>query len=327
MNCENQYWKLFVRETVLNENHNSSNIYVSLCTITYNRRPFIPMLLQCIENQQIDFHTQNIEWCIFDDGSDPILDLIQSWNWTGQIRYFSYPEKLTIGQKRKWLNDHSHGQIIIIMDDDDFYPSNRISHSISMLTSNTSIEIAGCSTMYIADIHNNRFIQYGPLPNFHITAASMAYKRSILQHTNFDESSSIAEEAEFLKQYQIPILLLDPLQTLLVVAHSQNSIEKIQWIENNLNYCQQNPEFQPKTQIYSYDLWVTYITNSNVRDSVQSFYYLHLPLQLQNYEKGNISLKQDIILQCEIKKLKKQICLLKDLNQKYIDYIQNNIKK
>ena len=42
--------------------------FVTLCTPTFNRRPFIHMMLKCYENQ--DYPKSNIEWIIVDDGTD-----------------------------------------------------------------------------------------------------------------------------------------------------------------------------------------------------------------------------------------------------------------
>ena len=48
---------------------------VSICTPTFNRRPFIPSLIQCVINQTYPAHL--IEWVITDDGTDPIEDLVK----------------------------------------------------------------------------------------------------------------------------------------------------------------------------------------------------------------------------------------------------------
>ena len=47
---------------------------VSVCTPTFNRRPFISTMLECFRNQTYPKH--RIEWIIVDDGSDKIKDLL-----------------------------------------------------------------------------------------------------------------------------------------------------------------------------------------------------------------------------------------------------------
>ena len=48
--------------------------FVSVCTPTYNRRPFIPYTIQCMLQQ--DYPQNKIEWIIIDDGTDLIEDLV-----------------------------------------------------------------------------------------------------------------------------------------------------------------------------------------------------------------------------------------------------------
>ena len=57
---------------------------VSVCTPTYNRRPFIPIMFECFRNQ--DYPKNRIEWIIVDDGSDKIEDLVLTSD-IQQIRY------------------------------------------------------------------------------------------------------------------------------------------------------------------------------------------------------------------------------------------------
>jgi cellulose synthase/poly-beta-1,6-N-acetylglucosamine synthase-like glycosyltransferase len=52
--------------------------FVSVCTPTFNRRPFIPYMLDCFRNQ--DYPMDRMEWVIVDDGTDSIKDLIDTAN-------------------------------------------------------------------------------------------------------------------------------------------------------------------------------------------------------------------------------------------------------
>ena len=59
--------------------------FVSLCTPTFNRRPFIPYMIKCFEHQT--YPKDRIEWIIIDDGTDPIGDLVKH---IPQVKYFYY---------------------------------------------------------------------------------------------------------------------------------------------------------------------------------------------------------------------------------------------
>ena len=63
--------------------------FVSVCTPTFNRRPFIPIMIQCFENQK--YPKDKIEWIIIDDGDDKIEDLVSH---IPQVKYFKYDEKI-----------------------------------------------------------------------------------------------------------------------------------------------------------------------------------------------------------------------------------------
>ena len=64
---------------------------VSVCTPTFNRRPFIETMFQCFRNQT--YPKNRIEWIIVDDGTDKIQDLIEASN-IPEIRYFSLEKNL-----------------------------------------------------------------------------------------------------------------------------------------------------------------------------------------------------------------------------------------
>ena len=64
---------------------------VSVCTPTYNRRPFIPSMLKCFEHQT--YPKERIEWIIIDDGTDKIDDLVKNLNIL-QNKITNDPERL-----------------------------------------------------------------------------------------------------------------------------------------------------------------------------------------------------------------------------------------
>ena len=59
--------------------------FVSVCTPTFNRRPFIPYIIKCFDNQV--YPKDKMEWIIIDDGTDLIEDLVKNHP---NIKYFKY---------------------------------------------------------------------------------------------------------------------------------------------------------------------------------------------------------------------------------------------
>jgi glycosyltransferase involved in cell wall biosynthesis len=103
--------------------------FVSVLTPTYNRRKFIPSLIKIYESQT--YPKNRMEWIILDDGEEKVCDLFEAASKRiPNIRYYSYDEKMLIGKKRNMLNDLAKGEIIIAMDDDDYYPPDRIKQTV-----------------------------------------------------------------------------------------------------------------------------------------------------------------------------------------------------
>ena len=67
--------------------------YVSVCTPTFNRRPFIPAAIQCFNHQL--YPKERMEWIIIDDGTDKIEDLVSAHP---NVKYFKSSKKMTLGK-------------------------------------------------------------------------------------------------------------------------------------------------------------------------------------------------------------------------------------
>lgn len=204
---------------------------VSICTPTFNRRPFIPILIRCFMHQTYPKH--RVEWIILDDGSDPIGDLVMD---IPQVKYFYYSERMNLGKKRNLMHEKCSGDFIVYMDDDDYYPPERISHAVEMLQKNPQVLCAGSSEMHIYFKHIQRVVQFGPYNSNHSTAATFAFRRELLNHTKYNEESCVAEEKEFLKNYSIPLVQLETTKSILVFSHVHNSFDKKAMLDNPNKY-------------------------------------------------------------------------------------------
>ena len=261
---------------------------VSICTPTFNRRPFIPYLIKSYKDQT--YPKNKMEWIIIDDGSDKIKDLVE--NIEG-VQYYSYDKKMTIGKKRNLLNEKSTGEIIIYMDDDDYYPPTRVEHAVKELIKDKSKLIAASSEMFIYFNKIKKLYKFGPYNKNHGTAATFAFRKELLKQTKFNDNASLSEEKEFLKNYSIPMIQLDPRQTILVFSHLHNTFDKNELLLNK-NELVKESKISLNTFIKNEELYDFYIDNlNNIVD---------------NYELGSILYKPDVIIQ------KKQIKEQRDLN-------------
>ena len=196
--------------------------FVSVCTPTYNRRKFIPKLIEYLQNQT--YPQYRIEWLIYDDGEDCVSDLVETIK---NVRYYYSKERKTLGYKRNYLNKRAKGDIIVCMDDDDIYPTERVEHAVETLLANPQVKCVGCSEIYMMfKKREDEIWKFGPYGSNHATAATMAYRKELVNKTAFNERVNSCEEKSFLKGYTIPLVHLDPFRTVLAVAHDSNTVDK-----------------------------------------------------------------------------------------------------
>ena len=199
--------------------------FVSVVTPTYNRRRFIPALIEIYKAQT--YPKDRMEWLILDDGEDPVEDLFEAAAKTiPNIRYMRRPPKLLIGKKRNILNQEAKGEIIVAMDDDDYYVPERVAHAVTKLMAVPSVELAGSSEIYIYYSDNKKIYKFGPYHKFHATNGTMAWKRSYSLTHSYDETVTHAEESSFLEKYIHPMIQLDIEKVMLVISHSENTFDK-----------------------------------------------------------------------------------------------------
>jgi len=195
--------------------------FVSVCTPTFNRRQFIPYIIECFRQQ--DYPKERMEWVIVDDGSDKVEDLVCD---IPQVRYFKYDKKMRLGKKRNLMHTHASGDIIVYMDDDDYYPPERVSHAVRTLTDNPRALCAGSSVLYIYFKDTQMLCEFGPYSPNHATAGTFAFKRELLDITRYEDTDDYAEEKAFLKDYTVPFAQLDPSKTTVLLSHDENTVDK-----------------------------------------------------------------------------------------------------
>uniref|UniRef100_A0A6C0HBY1 Glycosyltransferase 2-like domain-containing protein n=1 Tax=viral metagenome TaxID=1070528 RepID=A0A6C0HBY1_9ZZZZ len=261
--------------------------FVSICTPTFNRRPFIENMFQCFRNQ--DYPKDRMEWIIVDDGTDKINDLIAKAN-IPQIKYFAVDTKMTLGAKRNLMHKHTKGSIIVYMDDDDYYPPDRVSHAVEKLESNKQALCAGSSEIYIYFKTLNRMVQCGPYGPNHATAGTFAFRRELLDQTKYEDHAALAEERAFLKDYTIPFVQLDPMKSILVFSHEHNTFDKRKMLENP------HPDYLKDSTKTVND----FIKNKN-EESIKDFFMNKIDKLLEAYEPGSPKMKPDVLEQ--IKKI------------------------
>ena len=235
-------------------------------------------MIKCFDNQT--YPKDKVEWIIIDDGTDKIADLVKDHP---QVKYFSYDEKMALGKKRNLMHEKSKGDILVYMDDDDYYPPERIAHSVEMLIANPQALCAGSSEIYIYFKHINKIIQFGPYGSNHATAGTFAFKRELLKEHKYDDDAALAEEKAFLKDYTVPFVQLDPMKTILVFSHDHNTFDKRKLLENP------HPKFVKESD-KTVDMFIK-------DESIRQFYIKDIEGLLADYEPGRPDMKPDVLKQ------------------------------
>lgn len=211
---------------------------VSMCTPTFNRRPFFEALIKCVKAQ--DYPKDRLEWIIIDDGTDPIEDLIKDITFV-KIKYFKLDKKLPLGKKRNLMHEKCDGEYIVYIDDDDFYPPQRVSHAVTMLESHKTALCAGASEIYIYFHEIDKLYQFGPYGERHATAGTFAFRKKLLENQRYQDNAALAEEKAFLNNYTIPFVQLDPKKVILVFSHEHNTFDKRKLLESpDKKYCKES---------------------------------------------------------------------------------------
>ena len=294
---------------------------VSVCTPTYNRRPFISSMIKCFNHQT--YPKDKIEWIIIDDGTDKIEDLVCD---ISNVKYYKYDKKMPLGKKRNIMHEKSQGDILVYMDDDDYYPPDRIMHAVNMLQSHPKALCAGASEIYIYFKHISKMYQFGPYGPNHATAGTFAFKRELLKDHRYNDTAALAEEKAFLKDYTVPFVQLEPKKTILVFSHDHNTFDKKTLLDN------------PHPQYVK-------VSDKKVEDFIKEkelldFFMRDIETELKGYELGKPEMKPDVLKQIdelakEREKLMKQktvemqehnnkIFSSMGLSKEHVEHLKNN---
>lgn len=250
-----------------------------------------------------------MEWLVYDDGTDPVKDVIDAFAETTSInvRYFRSDTKVPLSDKRNFLNSKADGQLLCFWDDDDFYQPKRIEESVRALQANPDKMIVGSGVMYCYFGDTGEVWRFGPYGENHSTAAVFVFRKELLETSSFKESEFMAEEKEFLHGFTIPMIQLPPNQSIVVIAHSQNSFDKRGLIDLG-----ETPVAR-KTKLTLDNL----VSNHDIRHFIKH----RLEPQLKAYTQGDI-VHKPLLLQSLLRTLESRFTKLKREYLKAMNHIR-----
>lgn len=221
---------------------------VSIVTISqYRRFPVLKLLVKHLLAQTV----QPTEWVIVEGSKNPFDAVIHAADIATletpfPIRYLPYQDGLKLGGLRNRGNQACTGDITICMDDDDYYPPNRIQHVLDQFRKHPQHNIAGCSNVLVYDYSLKRLYQCTGFHANHATNNTMAWRTSYVKDHQHDPEKSNAEEESFCNGFSEKMVTLDPSSTVIVSSHTINTFDKQDLLQNN-------PRFKllPHTALYS----------------------------------------------------------------------------
>jgi len=243
-------------------------------------------MLACFRHQTFP-RDRIVQWIILDDGFDAIGDVLPLDEFP-MIEYHRVDKKQTLGWKRNRMHDLAKGEILVYMDDDDYYPPERIQHAVEVLMANPTALCAGSSEIYCYFKHIPEMVQFGPYGANHATAGTFAFRRQLLAISRYDDKACLAEEKAFLKDYTIPFVQLDPRKTILVFSHDHNTFDKRRMLD------QRGPH---NPTIKSTSLTVDDFIRQPFEAAVKRFFLEEIDGLLAAYEPGRPMHKPDVIQQ------------------------------
>jgi len=234
---------------------------ISIVTPTYNRHN--TFRLAVINYHLINYPKNKIEWIIVDDGDTSIehilpkdnnikyyyidkdqkqklyIDFKTSLNNKFKSKYKRKPKsamrdihkntfynnKLPIGLKRNLCAIFASNDIIIHMDDDDYYPPNSVLERVNALIENDK-KCVGCTSIGYFDVNKYVSIMKTPKKDLpiesKISEATLAYTKDFWKQTKFNSQDINNEGKSFIQNRKNSCNEIDSKNIIVALLHNSN---------------------------------------------------------------------------------------------------------
>lgn len=189
---------------------------VTIITPTRNRAHFVELMLH--NWYSINYPADKLEWIVIDD-SDNQLALPQIPN----LKYIHCDQQMTVAEKRNYGAGLASGQIIIHMDDDDYYYPMSVYSRVKLLIDNPTVECVGCSDYGVYNlIENYSFV----MRTSNLAEASMGYYKEFWQKQKFKEHP-LGEGHSFTRNRHRCVMSMPFDFNFIAITHNQNITGKL----------------------------------------------------------------------------------------------------
>ena len=201
---------------------------VSIVTPTYNRRNFFSLPINCFLN--FYYPKEKLEWIIveeeLDEGEDRkiVKDMVQ---FDKRIIYKSMPKMngkpMPLGMKRNICVENCESDIILHMDDDDYYPPESIISRVKVLMKyKEQVGLVGTSLLGSYNMKSGRtqVLSDGSLT---ISEASMGYWKSFWKEQPFKDNDTKGEYMGIIANRFEKIMDIPYFFILIALTHNSNT--------------------------------------------------------------------------------------------------------
>jgi hypothetical protein len=192
---------------------------VSIVTLTYNRKEFIPLAKYSYLIQS--YPEDKLEWVIVDDGDSIEEELMGIPN----VKYVKLDQKTGIAEKRNIGVRNAMYDTIVFMDDDDVYPNNSVLQRVAMLKRQPEKECTFCTIIPCYDIEKyTSFMNIPPITlpmSQRVSEATLCFTKSFWEASPFTED--IGEADTFIRGREQMCREISPQEVIVSLVHSKNS--------------------------------------------------------------------------------------------------------
>jgi hypothetical protein len=192
---------------------------VSIVTLTYNRKEFIPLAKYSYLIQS--YPEDKLEWVIVDDGDSIEEELMGIPN----VKYVRLDQKTGIAEKRNVGVKAAMYDTIVFMDDDDVYPNNSVLERVAMLKRQPERECVFCTMIPCYDIEKyTSFMNIPPITlpmSQRVSEATLCFTKKFWEASPFTED--IGEADTFIRGREHMCREISPQEVIVSLVHSKNS--------------------------------------------------------------------------------------------------------
>jgi len=203
---------------------------ISIITLTYNRSEILDIAVRNF--QRFIYPEDKIEWVVVDDSNERNQLINQrKIGMDPRIKYISLDKKTSISEKRNYGVNEARYDILVHMDDDDYYPPESLLARVKLLLkySDQGIGCVGCTKLGVYNLcENYSYLLDCKFPS----EASLAYTRKFWEANPFPEKDvPEGEGIPFLYKRTSEVVLMPYIFNLIAITHHKNITGKLRTLE------------------------------------------------------------------------------------------------